>query len=107
MYYFEIIGSINFSSGFTGTQCEVNINECENDPCLNGGACLDMINGFKCSCPIGFTGSRCQTNIDDCMSQPCKNFGICHDSIASYSCECPPGYTGMLKLKTFHIENKL
>lgn len=81
-------------AGFTGTQCEININECESESCLNGGTCIDMINGFKCVCAIGFTGSRCQINIDDCMSQPCRNNGICHDSIAGYTCECPPGYTG-------------
>lgn len=80
--------------GFTGIQCEININECEPNPCLNGGTCQDLINGFMCSCANGFSGSRCQINIDDCMSQPCRNKGICHDSIASYTCECPPGYTG-------------
>lgn len=86
---------IAFSTGFTGTQCEININECENNPCLNGGTCTDKINGFTCACALGFSGSRCQINIDDCVSQPCRNNGICHDSIAGYTCECPPGYTGM------------
>lgn len=80
--------------GFTGIQCEININECETNPCLNGGQCHDKINGFQCTCALGFAGQRCQTNIDDCKSQPCRNKGICHDSIASYTCECPPGYTG-------------
>ena len=26
--------------GFTGTNCQVNINECYGDPCLNGGSCF-------------------------------------------------------------------
>lgn len=83
-------------TGFTGTQCEIDIDECKDQPCLNGGVCQDRINSFKCSCAIGFTGSRCQINIDDCVSSPCRNGGTCHDSIAGYTCECPPGFTGKL-----------
>lgn len=86
----------NFFSGFTGTQCEIDIDECKDRPCLNGGTCHDLINSFKCTCAIGFTGSRCQINIDDCISSPCRNGGICHDSIAGYTCECPPGFTGKI-----------
>lgn len=84
--------------GFTGTQCEIDIDECKDQPCLNGGVCQDFINSFKCSCAIGFTGSRCQINIDDCVSSPCRNGGTCHDSIAGYTCECPPGFTGNNKI---------
>ena len=81
-------------TGFTGTQCEIDIDECQLNPCLNGGICNDLINTFRCVCAIGFTGNRCQINIDDCESNPCRNGGICHDSIAVYTCECPPGFTG-------------
>jgi hypothetical protein len=65
---------------------------------MNGGTCYDMINSFKCNCPIGFTGSRCQTNIDECDPNPCMNRGICVDAIAGFTCECPPGYTGKISL---------
>lgn len=85
----------SFVIGFTGTQCEIDIDECKDTPCLNGGVCHDLINSFKCTCAIGFTGSRCQINIDDCISNPCRNAGVCHDSIAGYTCECPPGFTGI------------
>ncbi|CAB0039615.1 unnamed protein product [Trichogramma brassicae] len=79
---------------FTGTQCEINIDECAGNPCLNGGTCTDLINGFKCKCADGFAGVHCQINVDDCASSPCRNGGTCHDSVARYTCECPAGFTG-------------
>lgn len=93
-YLCKLIAKFSFL-GFTGTQCEINIDECKDKPCLNGGICHDLINDFTCSCLRGFTGSRCEVNIDDCISSPCRNGGICHDSIAGYTCECPAGFTGM------------
>ena len=35
------------------------INECESDPCLNGGTCTDVINGYQCTCQPGYTGNNC------------------------------------------------
>ena len=43
-------------TGFTGVQCESNIDDCSNDSCLNGATCRDFINGFKCHCAEGYTG---------------------------------------------------
>ena len=37
------------------------INECSNNPCLNGGSCTDQVNGYACSCQPGYTGARCQS----------------------------------------------
>jgi hypothetical protein len=38
--------------------------ECQSDPCLNNGTCIDEVNDFECICPEGFTGLTCNmTNI--------------------------------------------
>ncbi|XP_072367573.1 protein crumbs homolog 1 isoform X1 [Scyliorhinus torazame] len=46
--------------GITGNQCEVDINECESGPCLNGGFCQNLPNAFHCICDISFAGDRCE-----------------------------------------------
>ena len=37
------------------------INECDSNPCQNGGTCKDDIASFSCSCPTGYEGDQCQT----------------------------------------------
>ncbi|XP_065104358.1 protein crumbs homolog 2b isoform X1 [Paramisgurnus dabryanus] len=46
--------------GFTGERCEVDIDECESDPCLNGGTCLNRLNSYFCDCVSDFSGTNCQ-----------------------------------------------
>ena len=78
--------------GFTGIQCETDINFCVSSPCRNG-RCTDGVNAYSCLCHDGFTGSDCAIEIDECLSNPCL-FGACNDEANSYSCSCISGYTG-------------
>ncbi|XP_063794586.1 protein crumbs homolog 2 [Pseudophryne corroboree] len=80
--------------GFTGENCSVNIDECESDPCQNGGTCVDMRNEFMCYCALGYTGTLCAENIDDCESGPCQNGASCQDGVADYTCRCPSPVLG-------------
>ena len=50
-------------AGFTGTHCELNINECQSNPCKNQATCVDELNSYNCKCQPGFSGSRCETGI--------------------------------------------
>ena len=36
------------------------VNECSSNPCLNGGTCTDLVNGYVCSCQPGYAGANCQ-----------------------------------------------
>ncbi|KAL3872719.1 hypothetical protein ACJMK2_035925 [Sinanodonta woodiana] len=81
--------------GFTGTNCEVEIDDCQNDPCLNGGTCKDIGFGYQCHCPLGFTGRRCDIVAESCANNPCKNGATCVEGQGPYTCICKPGYTGL------------
>ncbi len=81
--------------GYSGTQCQTQINECASTPCMNSGVCTDYLNSYSCTCANGFTGVRCQTNINECASTPCLNGATCVDAINSFTCKCAPGYSGI------------
>ncbi|CAC5395978.1 Protein eyes shut homolog,Neurogenic locus Notch protein,Neurogenic locus notch homolog protein 3,Protein eyes shut,Delta and Notch-like epidermal growth factor-related receptor,Delta-like protein C,Neurogenic locus notch homolog protein 1,Fibropellin-3,Protein crumbs homolog 2,Sushi, nidogen and EGF-like domain-containing protein 1,Protein jagged-1a,Sushi, von Willebrand factor type A, EGF and pentraxin domain-containing protein 1,Neurogenic locus notch homolog protein 2,Delta-like protein B,Protein crumb len=80
--------------GFTGRQCQTDINECFSNPCQHGATCTDLVNGYTCRCSNGYTGIHCETDIDECFSNPCDNNSTCVDGIASWNCACIPGFTG-------------
>lgn len=82
--------------GYTGNDCESQLDQCSPNPCSNGATCTDLGNSFRCSCPPGFTGERCETNIDDCQGDPCLNGGTCVDLVNQFRCQCVPGYVGRL-----------
>lgn len=35
------------------------INECSNNPCMNGGTCIDLIDDYYCNCQGNYGGKRC------------------------------------------------
>ena len=72
--------------GFEGINCEIDVDECEqhrdrtnDEPCDNGGVCVDQIDGYKCVCPRGYNGERCERSADDCRysDRRCENGGTC------------------------------
>src|SRR5262249_37324395 len=78
--------------GFTGVNCEVNIDDCVGNPCKNGGTCVDGANSFTCVCPPGFTGALCEINIDECLGDPCGPNASCVDGVNSFQCSCNAGH---------------
>lgn len=79
--------------GVTGQNCEININECESNPCIHG-TCSDKIGGYECECEEGYEGVFCEEDINECLKyNPCLH-GHCIDQINNYHCQCQSGYGG-------------
>ncbi|KAM3914940.1 protein crumbs homolog 1 isoform 2-T2 [Leptodactylus fuscus] len=51
--------------GFVGERCEIDIDECESNPCLNGGICQNLPNRFHCICDLNFAGDICEIDLSD------------------------------------------
>ncbi|XP_010638818.1 coagulation factor IX [Fukomys damarensis] len=66
--------------------------QCESNPCLNGGSCKDDINAYECWCPLGFEGQNCELGATcGIKNGRCKQF--CErDANNKVVCSCTEGY---------------
>ncbi|XP_029786334.1 coagulation factor IX [Suricata suricatta] len=66
--------------------------QCESNPCLNGGICKDGINSYECWCQIGFEGKNCELDVTcNIKNGRCKQF--CKlDAGNKVVCSCTTGY---------------
>ena len=73
----------------------LDIDECLDSPCLNGGNCTNTDGGYDCQCPLAFTGDNCEVRKqhndigyeasqefkemqqkDDCTYDDCDKLGV-------------------------------
>ncbi|XP_063169805.1 coagulation factor IX-like [Candoia aspera] len=74
--------------------------QCESNPCKNGGRCKDDTNDYVCWCPGGYEGKNCELDAT-CSTKNggCKQF--CKDDEAGKAvCSCVTGYKLKEDLKT-------
>ncbi|KAK2824189.1 hypothetical protein Q5P01_021364 [Channa striata] len=85
-------------SGWEGTYCQQETDECLSQPCKNNATCTDLLNSYKCLCSPGWTGVECAEDVNECDSGPCLNGAQCQESDVpgEFSCTCPPFFTGPL-----------
>ena len=57
------LGPFNYScecaAGYTGSTCEVDIDECLMAVCPANSSCVDAVNSYMCVCNPGFKGDQC------------------------------------------------
>ncbi|XP_004685908.1 PREDICTED: coagulation factor IX [Condylura cristata] len=66
--------------------------QCESNPCLNGGKCKDDINSYECWCRDGFEGKNCELDATCSIKNGrCKQF--CKKGADNkVACSCTAGY---------------
>ncbi|CAG9784578.1 unnamed protein product [Diatraea saccharalis] len=82
------------SPGWAGQKCEDQIDECESNPCQNGGVCIDVHADYMCACAFGFTGKSCEIQIEFCDENSCSNGALCVIEDGMRVCYCVPDYHG-------------
>ncbi|XP_021234620.1 neurocan core protein [Numida meleagris] len=70
--------SCSCAPGFTGENCEIDIDDCLSSPCQNGGTCIDEVNAFVCLCLPSYGGSRCEKDTEGCDHNWHKFQGHCY-----------------------------
>lgn len=93
---------LTFRLSFLGVECEVNIDECESAPCLNGGVCEDGVADYKCHCAeaeeglLPWGGPQCTVQLLGCIGHECQNGATClpwlDGETHEHTCLCPPGF---------------
>ncbi|EMP31936.1 Guanine nucleotide exchange factor DBS [Chelonia mydas] len=74
----------------------VNANQCDSDPCQNGGTCVDQFQAYVCLCPEEYKGKNCEKGLNDtlkCIHENghCEHY--CTDSPTTIrQCFCSDGY---------------
>ncbi|XP_029380580.1 protein crumbs homolog 1-like [Echeneis naucrates] len=90
--------------GANGTLSSEVINDCEQQPCQNGGVCESHNGGFRCLCSQKsqngqlYGGKTCAIPLSGCDNNQCDLGGICSPLLVNdqhtYTCLCFAGFTG-------------
>ncbi|XP_056270960.1 neurocan core protein isoform X2 [Pseudoliparis swirei] len=54
------------------------VDDCQSDPCQNGGTCIDEINSFVCLCLPSYGGATCEKDTEGCEHTWRKFHGHCY-----------------------------
>ena len=61
MHHGVLLHQFKKPTGLNNLSCtfHLDIDDCQLNPCLNGGSCTDGLNNYTCSCLPGYAGRNC------------------------------------------------
>ena len=73
-----LLFSCGCEKGYAGETCEVPVDSCAANLCLNGGVCVSEGESYKCECPEaeGYLAPFCEKT-EECGRHSCNNKGEC------------------------------
>ena len=80
--------------------CVEQLNNCLSNPCINGGSCVNLFDGYRCVCINGTAGDQCELvcpseSCNMCDPNPCFNGGSCRViNGVQIKCSCLSGFDG-------------
>ena len=78
-------------TGYEGKDCQVNVDDCNPDPCntiSQFSQCIDGVDSFICDCEPGYEGLVCEVDTNECDNDPCNTVSTrseCIDGINSFT----------------------
>ncbi|XP_011302978.1 cubilin [Fopius arisanus] len=90
----------NLADKIKKIQTKLKNNKCANNPCLNGGTCIRVYDGYQCLCPTNWQGPSCGSDVNECgiyagTDLGCQNGATCVNTLGSYTCSCTKGWFGV------------
>ncbi|NXP60754.1 FA7 factor, partial [Chloropsis cyanopogon] len=95
--YGDIERTVTLGVSWTDTECFTDPNQCDSNPCQNGGICDDQFQDYVCRCPVEYEGKSCEKAVADKLKCIFDNGGCeqyCTDKQSKTRlCFCDDDYT--------------
>lgn len=79
----------NLEASLRSLKADIDLDDCIDGPCKNGGTCIDLYKRFHCLCSEGWSGTSCESDVDECYGFSgtdlgCQNKADCINTPGSY-----------------------
>lgn len=66
-----------------GPLCNIDLDKCRSNPCLNGATCTNKPNDYTCKCAPDYYGFNCDSHACDGVLNTCMNGATCIAHVSS------------------------
>lgn len=81
-------------SRYQSMHCDLEVDKCVSDPCMNESLFLNEIERYTYICPQEYSGVNYELEADECGSQLCLHCAMCNDTLRAYFSHYALGFLG-------------